>query len=170
MFLRSPEAVPQPGEPTLPEADTLSSNLHALEVTPQQWFTTLVLLDDARKNASFSITGWSYLDTMPEQRKVIIDALEGVVGEKQNNMRLAIEILRGLSSEAAMKPGEVQQANAENGGIDLNATNMNMQIKRDGNGVPLPVAQQDLENINISGFVPEILSIQPMTSLPFLTE
>ncbi len=48
------------------------------------------------------------------------------------------------------------------GGIDLNAANLNFRIKRDGNGVPLPLAQQDLAQLsNIEGLDPVILSIKP---------
>jgi len=46
---------------------------------------------------------------------------------------------------------------------------LNMQIKRDGNGIVLPVGQQDMENIRIDGLVPHILSIQPVTTLPLLS-
>ncbi|MBF0123186.1 MAG: hypothetical protein HQL21_07280, partial [Candidatus Omnitrophica bacterium] len=58
----------------------------------------------------------------------------------------------------------------EYGGIDLNAANLDMQIKRDGKGVPLPVSQQDLENIKIDGLVPVILNIQPAASVPLFSE
>ena len=47
------------------------------------------------------------------------------------------------------------------GGIDFNAANLNMQIKRDGNGMVLPLDQQDLENIRIDGLIPIILDIKP---------
>ena len=43
------------------------------------------------------------------------------------------------------------------GGIDLNAFNLHLNIKRDGNGVPLPVSQQEINNIHIDGLVPVIL-------------
>jgi hypothetical protein len=59
---------------------------------------------------------------------------------------------------------------ATRGGIDLNAAQLDMQIKRDGNGVPLPVSQQNLENIKIDGMVPQVLNIRPVTSLPMLSE
>ncbi len=52
------------------------------------------------------------------------------------------------------------------GGIDFAASNLDMQIKRDGAGVPLPVAQQDLDNIHIDGLVPVILNIRPAAGLP----
>ncbi len=56
------------------------------------------------------------------------------------------------------------------GGIDLNASNLNLQVKRDGNGVPLPVTMQDLEGFKIDGLVPEILSIEPVMNLPVLSD
>ncbi len=56
------------------------------------------------------------------------------------------------------------------GGIDFNPTNMSLQIKRDGRGVPLPLPQQDLENININGLYPVIINILPVNAqtLPIL--
>ncbi len=57
------------------------------------------------------------------------------------------------------------------GGIDMNSANMNLQIKRDGRGVPLPLAQQDMAQLNaIQGFEPEILEIKPAVNLPILKE
>ena len=55
------------------------------------------------------------------------------------------------------------------GGIDLNSSNLNLQIKRDGQGVALPLRMQDIENIKIDGLTPEIISIQPLTTLPVLS-
>ncbi len=56
------------------------------------------------------------------------------------------------------------------GGIDFDPSKLNLQIKRDGRGVPLPLPQQDLENINIKGLYPVILNILPVNSqtLPIL--
>ena len=52
------------------------------------------------------------------------------------------------------------------GGIDMNSANMALVIKRDGKGVPLPLAQQDRAQLSrISGFVPHIIEIKPITSL-----
>jgi hypothetical protein len=55
------------------------------------------------------------------------------------------------------------------GGIDMNSNLLNMQIKRDGAGVPLPVSQQDLENIRIDGLVPVILDIKPAANVPLFS-
>ena len=57
------------------------------------------------------------------------------------------------------------------GGIDMNSANMDLQIKRDGKGVPLPLQFQDMEKLQgIQGFVPVIINIMPVTSMPLLTE
>ena len=56
------------------------------------------------------------------------------------------------------------------GGIDMNAANLNLQIKRDGRGVPLPLPQQDWEHIRIDGLVPIILEIKPALATPLLSE
>ncbi len=76
-----------------------------------------------------------------------------------------------LKADAAqgkiVKWDDIDNANIK-GGIDLNAANLNMQIKRDGAGMPLPVGQQDLSGIRIDGLVPVILDIQAVTALPAL--
>jgi len=50
------------------------------------------------------------------------------------------------------------------GGIDFSQSNLDMQIKRDGKGVVLPVNQQNLASIHIDGLVPVILNIGHMES------
>ncbi len=64
----------------------------------------------------------------------------------------------------------VADQNFNKGGIDFNAANLNLQIKRDGAGVPLPISQQDLENIHIEGLVPIIIDIKPAVSLPMFSQ
>ncbi|MBF0505043.1 MAG: hypothetical protein HQL14_08080 [Candidatus Omnitrophica bacterium] len=62
-------------------------------------------------------------------------------------------------------------ANLKNGGIDLNSANLDLLIKRDGRGVPLPFAQQDMDQLmGIQGFVPLIIEIKPVVTLPILSE
>ncbi|MBF0385121.1 MAG: aminotransferase class I/II-fold pyridoxal phosphate-dependent enzyme, partial [Candidatus Omnitrophica bacterium] len=63
-----------------------------------------------------------------------------------------------LSSQAIEPPG----------GIDLNPVLLDMQIKRDGNGVPLPLFQQPIMEMKIEGFLPVIINITPVKSLPLL--
>ncbi len=61
-----------------------------------------------------------------------------------------------------------QQGEQTYGGIDLNPALLDLQIKRDGQGVPLPVNQQPIENMNINGFLPVIINVTPVTNLPLL--
>jgi hypothetical protein len=45
---------------------------------------------------------------------------------------------------------------------------MDLQIKRDGNGVPLPLKQQPIGDMNIEGFLPVIINVSPVIDLPLL--
>ena len=73
------------------------------------------------------------------------------------------QIIRGVDT--------VDISDAAKGGIDLNSANLNLQIKRDGNGVPLPLIKQDMEQLNnIEGFVPVIIEIKPALGFPIFSE
>ncbi len=54
------------------------------------------------------------------------------------------------------------------GGIDLNPALLDLQIKRDGNGVPLPLPLQPIKDMHIEGFLPVIINVTPITNLPLL--
>ena len=60
----------------------------------------------------------------------------------------------------------------ELGGISLDSRLLDLKIKRDGNGVPLPLFEQPINNMNIEGFVPVIINIHsiPFQILPLLSE
>ena len=53
------------------------------------------------------------------------------------------------------------------GGINLNPALLDLQIKRDGKGIPLPINQQPIWNMKIEGFIPVIINVTPV-SLPLL--
>jgi len=55
------------------------------------------------------------------------------------------------------------------GGIDLNPTKLNLQIRRDGQGIPLPLDQQP-PTLNIDGLMPFIINVIPISvnQLPFI--
>ena len=82
-------------------------------------------------------------------------------------LQLNLEPYENLSGEgdAAMAKPDFTR-----GGINLNSASLDMQIRRDGNGVPLPVSQQNLDNIKIDGLVPVILDIKPALSMPLFSE
>ena len=60
---------------------------------------------------------------------------------------------------------KVDHAMKTPGGINLDPALLDLQIKRDGKGIPLPLSQQTLGNMKIDGFLPVIITIQPMTDL-----
>lgn len=69
----------------------------------------------------------------------------------------------GVNASTASSPASLKAV----GGINFDPTLMNLQVKRDKNGVPLPVFQQDLPNINIEGLYPVIINIAPVTMANF---
>ena len=74
-------------------------------------------------------------------------------------------IIRPVKSDNAMSSA-VKGENAP-GGIDLNAGLLDLQIKRDGQGVPLPLSQQIVGDIHIEGLIPVILNVAPI-NVPLL--
>ena len=56
----------------------------------------------------------------------------------------------------------------EKGGIDLNPALLDLQIKRDGNGIPLPLPMQPIQDMHIEGFLPVIINVTPIVNLPLL--
>ncbi len=73
------------------------------------------------------------------------------------NLKEIIELL--VKSE---KRSSENGSQSSYGGIDFNSSNLNLQIKRDGRGVPLPLPQQNWETINIPGLYPVIINILPV--------
>ena len=73
-------------------------------------------------------------------------------------------------AEPAQQAAQPQSSPAVPGGIDFDPSNMDLQIRRDAHGVPLPLPMQDLEQIHINGLYPVILNIAPanLQGLPFL--
>lgn len=78
----------------------------------------------------------------------------------------ALATTAGMESLNQLNENQLRQV----GGIDLSAERMDLKIKRDGNGVVLPIADQDLQNLKIDGLTPVLLNVAPATpaSVPFL--
>ena len=102
-----------------------------------------------KKGSGFGNMG--ILNTIPERQSL------------QDLTQIKDRLLKSLN------PSE-DNAMAVKGGIDLNSANLNLQIKRDGKGVPLPIDQQNLDNIHIDGLIPVLLGIKPVTETPLLSE
>ena len=74
-----------------------------------------------------------------------------------------------LGKDAAMNADNVTRSETTPvGGINLNPKLLDMQIRRDGNGVPLPLPQQPIKDFHIEGFIPIIINVTPVSNLPFL--
>jgi hypothetical protein len=76
-------------------------------------------------------------------------------------------------AEDALKHHQSTEIQGHNpyGGIDLNSANLKLIIKRDGRGMVLPLTQQDLAQFSrVQGFIPEIVRIKPVLSLPIIGE
>jgi len=75
-----------------------------------------------------------------------------------------------IASVQAADPAEIDEAmlGHTKGGIDLSPALFDLQIRRDENGVPLPLLMQPLETMNIEGFYPILINIQPAVNLPLI--
>lgn len=52
------------------------------------------------------------------------------------------------------------------GGIDINPAFLKLLVKRDGNGVAVPVGNVNLKDTDIYGFEPVISKVEPVEDLP----
>ncbi len=85
------------------------------------------------------------------------------------------EVIKAIKAQPPSDPaaiGEAGRVDQETtakpvGGINLDPKLLDLQIKRDGNGVPLPLLQQPIGDMKIEGFFPVIINITPV-SLPLL--
>ena len=76
-----------------------------------------------------------------------------------------------MKTPSAIKEGHAVLASVLKGGIDFNAANLAMVIKRDGHGVPLPLAQQDMAQLSrLQGFDAQIIEIRPAIDVPIISE
>lgn len=83
-----------------------------------------------------------------------------VIDPRPNTLQLVEQV--GAETDAAMLNSQ------EVGGIDFNSNLLDLQINRDGAGIPLPLEDQSMDSMNIEGFFPLIIDITPINSLPLL--
>jgi len=101
-----------------------------------------------------------------ERRRTLLE--EGLI---QGDRQSPPEQPKGRPNLGVIDGGRKDKAQLTPGGIDMNSANLALQIKRDGRGVPLPLALQDMAQLSrIQGFVPEIIEIRPAVNLPILSE
>jgi hypothetical protein len=105
------------------------------------------------------------------QNRILVNASGRGAVIKHSKFYLELMLRLSALRDQSSRPAAASSAIKKNvGGINFDPTNMNLQIKRDGQGVPLPLPQQNLEQINVQGFFPVIINIQPVNTqtLPFL--
>ena len=100
------------------------------------------------------------------------DSLSKRFGAEQTDlfMKGIQNYLTDLSKTLTVDAAAAVDNAALRGGIDFAQSNLDMQIKRDGAGVPLPISQQNFDNIHIDGLVPVILNIRPAAGAPVLSQ
>ncbi len=94
------------------------------------------------------------------------DLIERLIPYKSVEVALPV---RPEALTAAVKAAQVSKADAAalttkpnvEGGINLDPAMYSIQIKRDGRGIPLPVDQQPIDKINISGIRVVIQTVTP---------
>jgi len=72
-----------------------------------------------------------------------------------------------VKDQAMVEEGIMGKADWNRGGIDLNPALLDLQIKRDGKGIPLPLNQQPILQMRIEGFFPVIIDVVPI-NLPVI--
>lgn len=84
---------------------------------------------------------------------------------RRQRRRIRKQVLPDVLPDVAMM---IDPTTTGPGGIDLTLDNYNLQIKRDQQGIPLPIHLQDTERIHIDGFFPIMINITPINNMPFL--
>ncbi|VAX37685.1 hypothetical protein MNBD_UNCLBAC01-289 [hydrothermal vent metagenome] len=75
--------------------------------------------------------------------------------------------LNSKTTHKAISKATLAASPIDVGGINFNANLIDLQIKRDGNGIPLPINQQVIGEIKIDGFIPVMINVIPV-NLPLL--
>jgi len=96
---------------------------------------------------------------------------------QESRLKLFSSHSRRVQNVIRFRPAEQSGDNAQAagvkipGGIDFNSAHLDLQIKRDGQGVPLPLVRQDMAQLNlIQGFEPEIIEIKAAVNVPIISE
>ncbi|MBF0594709.1 MAG: hypothetical protein HQL22_07060 [Candidatus Omnitrophica bacterium] len=111
-----------------------------------------------------------------EWYRVILSALREFFPQEVSVSEQEVDEMFAQAELTSFKPfkdqGKASKADLERakGGIDFAQSYLDMQIKRDGAGVLLPMSQQNLDNIHINGLEPVILDIRPAASVSTLMQ
>lgn len=97
----------------------------------------------------------------------VVEYIKSATKERLDGSLVLQFLYPGDAAMIAAKPAQISAP----GGIDMNSAHLNLEIRRDGRGLILPLDQQDMGRLEgIEGFVPVITAIRPVTALPILNE
>jgi hypothetical protein len=85
--------------------------------------------------------------------------------ERQYIQKFAVWVLADMKEYMEEYFPKTSSGDQNLGGIDMSSSSLDLQIKRDGNGIPLPISQQPIEAMNIQGFSFQIMGVTPVPSL-----
>lgn len=78
-------------------------------------------------------------------------------------------VLLNNETSTVNEGGVTNEKGSENvGGIDFNSDMLDLQIKRNSAGIPLPLDEQPIYDLNIEGFVPVIINVTPVSNILML--
>jgi len=103
-----------------------------------------------------------FLPYQDEIKKQLTDSLKTLLSASSN---VAVQAELG-NKFFPFQDVQSDKASSTVGGINFDPTLLNLQIKRDGNGIPLPLPQQNIPQIDIRGFYPIMINIQPLNNIP----
>jgi hypothetical protein len=141
-------------------------------------FSKLAVLQEMRRRTGYHPSQIVIMEDSPTAIKLAVDGGFSAVAIAKNQELAQLHKKAGANvivHKDYRNSGEVLKAlngsspinSFQKGGIDFNRKHLNLQIKRDGNGVPLPLPQQPIEDMNIDGFLPVIINISPV-NIPLL--
>ncbi|MBF0122154.1 MAG: hypothetical protein HQL21_01945 [Candidatus Omnitrophica bacterium] len=148
---------------------------HGANIESRKWSGELLIEVSTKETAPWIIwTFQKFRDTAvtENERWVAIYQKDRAVNALRERFGDVKPVRPPFISEKAMTVSAIESEKAmdKTGGIDFSAASLDMQIRRDGKGMVLPVGQQDLDNIKIDGLVPVIFKIEPASTLPLFSE
>ncbi len=138
-------------EPLDYDASVESKSLQILRATINYWLDPNAERDLARKPNGKQVRNRN-------MAKILTEVARSIAG----NQEIAAQLIYYRDQLSKSSSSAV-------GGINFNPAILDLQIKRNSNGVPLKLEFQSIENINIEGFIPVIIDVVPV-SLPSLLE
>jgi len=105
-----------------------------------------------------------------DEELVIFNKSLGVGAETPTGDIILMQDKRAIKSLNLIREQLEKNDSSNLGGIDLNAANLNLQIKRNGSGMPLPASEQPMELMNVQGFTPLIINVVPFNPAVILSQ